>query len=159
MKKAILAYLFLILVFIFSFQSCEKGNTPSGETPGDETPTEEKLTTNVIEITDGDTFAIYYKDKKWKVRVLYVDCFETKKGDRLSKQAEKAGISIDSALALGEKAKNFATEVLLNKKVDLLRDFREPNLDVYGRLLRITVINGLRFDSLLKVKGLAVPGS
>lgn len=154
MKKSILLYLFLTFLFVFSFQSCEKESAPN-----DETPTEEKLTTNVVEITDGDTFAIYYKDKKWKVRVLYVDCFETRRGDRLSEQAKKAGISDDSALVLGKKAKDFATEMLLNKKVDLLRDFSEPNLDVYGRLLRITVINGMRFDSLLKVKGLAVPGS
>ncbi len=154
MNRGMLAYLFLIFLFVFSFQSCEKASAPT-----DETPTEEKLTTNVVEITDGDTFAIYYKYKKWKVRILYVDCFETRRGDRLSEQAKKAGISTDSALALGKKAKDFATETLLNKKVDLLRDFNEPNLDIYGRLLRITVINGMRFDSLLKVKGLAVPGS
>lgn len=156
MKKSILVYLFLTFLFVFSFQFCEKESEPA---PSDDTPTEEKLTTNVIEITDGDTFAIYYKNKKWKVRVLYVDCFETRRGDRLSEQAKKAGISTDSALVLGKKAKDFATEMLLNKKVDLLRDLNEPNLDIYGRLLRITVINGLRFDSLLKVKGLAVPGN
>lgn len=155
MRNNVLVYWFLIALLIISFYSCEKEGTPTD----DGTPTEEKLTTEVIEVTDGDTFAIYYKNQKWKVRVLKVDCFETRKDSRLAEQAQKAGISIDSALALGKIAKDFAKEILLNKKVDLFRDSGEPNLDIYGRLLRITVINGWRYDSLLKVNGLAVPGS
>ncbi len=120
-------------------------------------PTESHLISTVIDISDGDTFSIYYKNQKWKVRVLNVDCFEVSKGTRLTEQANKAGISVDSALKLGLKAKDFAKVTLLNKKVDLLRDYREPNTDIYGRLLRITIIDGLRYDSLIKSLGLAVP--
>jgi len=145
---------FLLLILLIILYSCSE-NTPT--TNENETPTEAVLQTTVIEISDGDTFGIYYKNQKWKVRVLYVDCFETRKGDRLSDQARRAGISEDSALALGFKAKDFAKQILLNKKVQLLRDFKEPNLDIYGRLLRITIVDGMRYDSLLKVNGLAAP--
>lgn len=139
-----------LLVILYS---CSENTT----TVQNDVPSEAVLQTTVIEITDGDTFGIYYKNQKWKVRVLYVDCFEIKKGDRLAEQAKKAGISIDSALSLGLKAKDFAKKVLLNKKVELFRDFKEPNLDIYGRLLRITIVDGMRYDSLLKINGLAAP--
>lgn len=120
-------------------------------------PTESHLISTVIDVSDGDTFSIYYKNQKWKVRVLNVDCFEVSKGNRLTEQASKAGISVDSAFKLGLKAKDFAKVTLLNRKVELLRDYREPNIDIYGRLLRITIIDGMRYDSLIKSLGLAVP--
>lgn len=146
--------LFWVIVNALFFYSCSENSI---QTNDPNTPTEAYLLTTVIDISDGDTFAIYYKNQKWKVRVLYVDCFETTKGTRLTEQAQRAGISVDSALSLGLKAKEYAKKTLLNKKVELIRDFKEPNLDVYGRLLRITLIDGMRYDSLLKSLGLAVP--
>jgi len=153
-RKIILSFPHFVFMFLLVIlYSCSENTT----TVQNDVPSEAVLQTTVIEITDGDTFGIYYKNQKWKVRVLYVDCFEIKKGDRLAEQAKKAGISIDSALSLGLKAKDFAKKVLLNKKVELFRDFKEPNLDIYGRLLRITIVDGMRYDSLLKINGLAAP--
>ncbi|MGB9851410.1 MAG: thermonuclease family protein [Candidatus Kapaibacteriota bacterium] len=156
LKKIVFNFLFFFffVFFNFIFNSCQENSTPPTT---NDTPTEAYLMTTVIDISDGDTFAIYYKNQKWKVRVLYVDCFETQKGSRLTDQANRAGISVDSALSLGLKAKEFARKTLLNKKVELLRDFKEPNLDIYGRLLRITIIDGMRYDSLIRVMGLAAP--
>ncbi|MCX7880515.1 MAG: thermonuclease family protein [Ignavibacteria bacterium] len=144
----------LVFIAIILFNSCNETENPTNNT---NIPTEPILITTVIEITDGDTYSIYYKNQKWKVRVLKVDAYETTKGTRLTEQARKAGISIDSALSLGLKAKTFAKITLLNKKAELRRDNSEPNIDSYGRLLRITIIDGMRYDSLLKANGLAVP--
>jgi endonuclease YncB( thermonuclease family) len=144
----------LIAFVLVLFNSCSNDSNP---VVTNDTPTEAYLQTTVIDISDGDTFSIYYHNQRWKVRVLHVDCFETSKGDRLADQAKRAGISLDSALALGLKAKDFAKKTLLNKKVELLRDFKEPNLDNYSRLLRITIVDGMRYDSLLKALGLAAP--
>lgn len=143
----------IFLVFLL-ITSCQKENIT---TPSNDVLTEATLVSTVVEIADGDTFGIFYKNQKWKVRVLYVDCFETQKGDRLYEQSRKAGISIDSALSLGLKAKEFAKQTLLYKKVELRRDFSQPNLDIYGRLLRITIVNGERYDSLLRINNLVVP--
>lgn len=151
--KIILLGIFVI-IYLSVFYSCQK---ESFITPTEDVPAEAYLSTTVIDVSDGDTFAIYYKNQKWKVRVLYVDCFETQMGDRLNTQARKAGITVDSALKLGLKAKDFAKKTLLNQKVELIRDFNEPNLDVYGRLLRITVVGKQRYDSLLRVNNLVVP--
>lgn len=147
-------FFFLTFLLLTLLYSCEK---ESITTPNEEVPSEASLTTTVVDISDGDTFAIFYKNQKWKVRVLYIDCFETQKNERLKEQAIKAGISLDSALTLGLKAKEFAKNTLFKKKVELRRDFSEPNLDIYGRLLRITIIDGLRYDSLLRVNNLVVP--
>lgn len=152
MKKFFIRQL-LFLVFLLTI-SCQNENII---TPSNDAPTEATIVSTVVEIADGDTFGIFYKNQKWKVRVLYVDCFETRKGERLYEQARKAGISIDSALNLGLKAKEFAKQTLLYKKVELRRDFSQPNLDIYGRLLRVTIVDGKRYDSLLRVNNLVVP--
>jgi endonuclease YncB( thermonuclease family) len=152
--KQFCLYFLIMFIFLLISNSCQENTNQPVTT---DTPTEAYLLTTVIDISDGDTFSIYYKNQRWKVRVLYVDCFETSRGSRLSDQARRAGISEDSALALGFKAKDFAKKILLNKKVELLRDFKEPNLDTYGRLLRITIVDGMRYDSLLRVNGLAAP--
>ncbi len=147
----------VIILFILSFIIFTSCNEDSINTKNQDEPTEYHLSTVVVEIVDGDTYGIFYKNQKWRIRVLNVDAFETQRGERLSNQARKAGISEDSALTLGKLAKEFAKSTLLNKKVDIYRDYNEPNLDIYGRLLRITVVDGKRYDSLLKANGLAVP--
>lgn len=154
-KKCFFPFWFIFLLFfIFLFDSCDENTPPSNQS---EVPSEPVMQTTVIDVSDGDTFAIYYKNQKWKVRVLYVDCFEISRGSRLTDQSKRAGISEDSALALGLKAKEFAKQTLLYKKVELRRDYHEPNLDIYGRLLRVTIVDGMRYDSLIKVNGLAAP--
>ncbi len=153
-KYVFVIKLTLLVVLLILLSRCSENPNPVTDP---NTPTEPWMQTTVIDISDGDTFSIYYNNQKWKVRVLHVDCFEVTKGTRLAEQASRAGISIDSALALGLEAKNFAKKTLLNKKVELLRDYKEPNLDIYGRLLRITIVDGMRYDSLIKAKGLAAP--
>lgn len=39
-------------------------------------------------VADGDTWYYYYNSKKYAVRVLNIDCFETSINDRLADQAE-----------------------------------------------------------------------
>jgi endonuclease YncB( thermonuclease family) len=107
-------------------------------------------------VSDGDTWKFELKDEQFSVRVLYVDCFETRRGSRLEKQATAGGISPDSALALGKLAKHLADSLMTDKPVTMLRDYEADNLDVYGRLLRITIIDGMRLDSLMLEEGYGV---
>jgi endonuclease YncB( thermonuclease family) len=109
-----------------------------------------------VSVSDGDTWKFELKDERFSVRVLYVDCFETRRGSRLDDQAEAAGISPDSALALGKLGKHLADSLMSGNKVTMMRDYEADNLDVYGRLLRITVVNGIRLDSLMVEKGYGV---
>lgn len=112
------------------------------------------VTVKVVKIVDGDTFKILVQNDLISVRILDIDCFETKHNERLSKQAHKNNISIDSAFYLGNKAKLRATELLLNKEVTIIRDFKEKNIDSFNRLLRHVKIDMANYSDLLKNEGL-----
>jgi endonuclease YncB( thermonuclease family) len=146
MNKLVLKLLFVLILI-----SC------NDDTNGNQYPFENSMICNVTWVIDGDTFVIDYKSGSFKVRVLNIDCYETTKGERLKSQAEKAGISEDSALILGISAKLFATDLLYDKQVLLTRETDEPNTDVYSRLLRNVEIEGVKYDTLLRGRGLLVP--
>jgi len=110
-------------------------------------------TVDCVDISDGDTWKFELKGEQFAVRVLHVDYFESRRGSRLDEQAEQAGISSDSAYVLGNLAKHLADSLMTGNKVTMIRDYNENNLDTYGRLLRITVVNGMRWDSLMIAKG------
>ncbi len=88
------------------------------------------------EVSDGDTWKFLLGADEFSVRVLGIDCFETRRGARLDSQAVAAGITSDSALSLGKQAKALADSLLRGKEVIIFRDSLEDNFDVYGRLLR-----------------------
>jgi endonuclease YncB( thermonuclease family) len=115
----------------------------------------------VTSVADGDTFSFTERGEKIDVRVLVIDCFETRHGTRLTEQAQKAGISEDSALALGFRAKAVADSILYGKTVDIYRDTADDNFDVYGRLLRNVYFlqNNIKvnYADVMKGLGLTVP--
>lgn len=104
----------------------------------------------VIDVIDGDTFKIKLQNDIFSVRVLNLDCFETRRGDRLNSQAENNNISVDSAYTLGIKARETATNLLLNKEIKLVRDFDNDNFDTYNRLLRNVYIDTLNYANYIK---------
>lgn len=105
-------------------------------------------------IVDGDTWRFYIGSDVITIRVLGIDCFETKHNTRLDSQATRKGISTDSAFQLGLRAKTVADSLLGGKKLVIIRDFTQDNFDTYNRLLRYTRINGLSYDSLIISMGL-----
>ena len=134
----------------------------------DETPTSCPVCANplldsaahilVTKVSDGDTFSCIERGEEIKVRVLSVDCFETRHGSRLTEQATAAGISEDSALALGFEAKALADSILFNHTVDILRDTAEDNFDAFGRLLRHVILsNGSSYADTLISRKLIAP--
>ena len=113
---------------------------------------------NVSRVIDGDTFIFMINDEEFSVRILDMDCFETKHNARLQEQAIKAGISEDSAYILGHLAKNMADSVMTNKVIRITRDSIEENFDTYARLLRHAWVNGRKWSDILKEKHLVVWG-
>ena len=146
----------LILILLSILISCDE---KSVNTSYSKIPSSDTLTAYIPFIYDGDTFAVSIDDKNYKVRVLGIDTYESSKNDpdileRLTKQANKAGISIDSAYSLGLKGKKFADSLLKKKFALLERRGYKSNTDVYGRLLRYVVIDGMKYDSLIKANRL-----
>jgi endonuclease YncB( thermonuclease family) len=105
-------------------------------------------------VTDGDTYKFGIKSDTVTIRLLHVDCYEVRNTQRLRDQADAKGISVDSALALGYAGRDFAVRFLLNKKTLLLRDFNEPNMDSFGRLLRHVFVDGVSMADTLRALGL-----
>jgi len=108
----------------------------------------------ITEVTDGDTYKFLWKGEEWRIRLLFVDTFETRFTSTLQKQAEKFNISQDSAKALGLKAKELAEEFLIDNQVVIKRDSLEPNFDSFGRLLRTLEVDGVSFADILGKRGL-----
>lgn len=101
-------------------------------------------------IADGDTWYYYYNSKKYTVRVLGIDCFETSINDRLADQAKKAKITEDSALVLGLQAKSLADSLLKNQKILIRKGSSAPNRDKYDRLLRFCFVDSTKkYDSII----------
>jgi endonuclease YncB( thermonuclease family) len=102
-------------------------------------------------VIDGDTYIFYHNRAEYRIRLLGIDCFETFRGERLDGQAEKAGISPDSALALGLMQKHIADSILTGNTVIIRRSDTEPNRDAYDRLLRHVYMHDIHMKNYLDV--------
>lgn len=114
----------------------------------------------VTKVVDGDTFYCAKDGDTVKVRVLGFDAWEVSQGDRLDGQAARANIPVERALSLGEKATEYAKELIAGKSVTLHRGNRKaPNKDSFRipRLLRYVIIDGKNFHELMISRGYAAP--
>ena len=107
-------------------------------------------------IYNGSTFAFVYNDKIIKTKILDIECFESQKGMILEEQATRSGISSDSALALGIKAKALADSLILGKEIKIIRDSTRIDYDSWGRLYRYVEVDGMRYDSIMIERNLIV---
>jgi endonuclease YncB( thermonuclease family) len=133
-----------LFFFLWSLFSC----TTSGSLRKNPV-TDDVVTVMVESVQDGDTFRIRIGERdSIGVRILGGDVYESRRGTRLEKQAAKAGISETAALMRGLAAKERAKRLLLSG-VEIRRVSGEPNIDVYGRLLRQVFIGGRNYFLLL----------
>jgi len=109
----------------------------------------------VTRVIDGDTFDIDLPGRdSVRVRVLGLDTPEKRRGEKVTKDARRAGTSVTAQIALGEDASTRAKKLLEGKKVSLEsgRDDRGPRLDVYGRFLAYVRLSDGRDFGLVMIK-------
>lgn len=148
--------IYLLLVLLISV-SCNKDTNVVNSNCVCSNPLLDSISIiKVIDVIDGDTFKVKIQNDIFSIRVLNIDCFETKNNDRLKEQSIKSNISIDSCLSLGIKARETAVKLLLNKDVTLIRNFKDNNFDVYNRLLRDVYIDTLNYADYLINNNLVV---
>lgn len=144
----------ILFILLFALISCvEPCNCPTEQN----IHLDYQSSVELVYITDGDTFKTEIQEETIIIRLLGIDCFETRHGTRLTEQANKANISIDSAYQIGLNTKQFAIDKLLNQSVIIRRDSTQANIDTYGRLLRHVVLNDSMFSDMLRVRNYAVP--
>jgi endonuclease YncB( thermonuclease family) len=94
----------------------------------------------ITRVIDGDTYVAEFNNKEYIVRIIGVDCFETRYSAKLRQQARKHNIPLSVAYSNGIAAKNFAENILLGETVTLTRPNDSPDNDIHFRHLRTVTI-------------------
>lgn len=106
----------------------------------------------VIHVSDGDTITVEGYEKP--IRILGIDTCETRRGERLKRQAKRMGITEDEALKLGISAKEQARKILLNNCVVLQSDNKDKGR--FGRYLRYIQVDEMDYQEFMLKEGLAM---
>lgn len=107
----------------------------------------------VIRIIDGDTFKGVIESDTLTVRLIGVDCPESRKNTKAYNDAEKSENNVETIVAMGKIAKEFTKEHLKENETVYL-EFGVGGNDKYGRILAYVWLN----DTLMLNKFLLSEG-
>ena len=102
----------------------------------------------IIKINDGDTLTALVNNENTKIRLLDVDCYETKKNKRAKFQQKYYGLSVDEVLEKGKQSR----KILKN----LLKDHRYIRVewekrDSFGRILGKVYLDDIKSAGVIDV--------
>ena len=102
----------------------------------------------IIKINDGDTLTALVNNETTKIRLLDVDCYETKKNNRMKFQQKYYGLSIDEVIQNGKQSRK--------KLKNLLKDHRYIRVewekrDSFGRILGKVYLDDIKSAGLIDV--------
>lgn len=108
----------------------------------------------LVRVVDGDTIVVTrVKDEEIHVRLLGIDCLETRRTERLRKQAAELGLEVEQAYQLGAQATSLVEKKLSGRPLYLETD---PKLqDRYQRKLAYVWVGG-EDDYLLNLRLLEI---
>ncbi len=151
-KRALLLVVLLAVLGAMRFAPESGGPVPDGVMPGgppEDTPgmakerefsSELKQLNGVFYVNDrgndGDSFFVRHGGETFNLRLYFVDCPESYLSDRYQSQRERVadqaremgGLSLDQAVALGERAKAFTTNALKGRPFSVYTHWEQ----VYG---------------------------
>ena len=102
----------------------------------------------IIKINDGDTLSAFVNNENTKIRLLDVDCYETKKNARAKFQQKYYELSVDEVLEKGKQSRK-----ILKK---LLKDHRYIRVewekrDSFGRILGKVYLDDIKSAGVIDV--------
>lgn len=102
----------------------------------------------IIKINDGDTLTALVNNETTKIRLLDVDCYETKKNNRMKFQQKYYGLSIDEVIQSGKQSRK--------KLKNLLKDHRYIRVewekrDSFGRILGKVYLDDIKSAGVIDV--------
>ncbi|MFC1594667.1 thermonuclease family protein [Candidatus Omnitrophota bacterium] len=114
-------------------------------------------THTVERVIDGDTLLLTNGER---VRLIGIDCPESKDNAKAQRDSERTGQDIETITTMGQKATEFAKELVEGEKVRL--EFDVQQRDKYGRLLAYvyiqeTVLLPLFLNATIVAEGYASP--
>ena len=102
----------------------------------------------ITKINDGDTITALVNNEYTKIRLLDVDCYETKKNNRMKFQQKYYGLSIDEVIQSGKQSRK--------KLKNLLKDHRYIRVewekrDSFGRILGKVYLDDIKSAGIIDV--------
>jgi len=111
----------------------------------------------VLYVIDGDTIKVLYHGKKESVRLIGIDCPESRRNARAKKIAERSKEDLNIIIKQGKAAKKFTKSLV--KKGDMVElEFDVTVRDFYHRLLAyVYLANGKMLNEEIIQAGYASP--
>lgn len=151
-----IALLFICFLFLIVFPSLEvvpdsADGIPRVEAFAGRQQTPSRAT--VIDVIDGDTLVVRYRDRKEHLRLIGVDTPEARENDKLRRDARRLNDSQKNQLALGRAASEFTKRTVSRGSVVTL-EFDVESRDHYGRLLAYLYLpNGKMLNAVIIAEG------
>lgn len=102
----------------------------------------------IIKINDGDTLTALVNNETTKIRLLDVDCYETKKNNRMKFQQKYYGLSIDEVLEKGKQSRKILKKILKDHRY--IRVEWEKR-DSFGRILGKVYLDDIKSAGVIDV--------
>jgi micrococcal nuclease len=105
-----------------------------GPTQTESSPHQNRVEAQIISIADGDTIRVKHRGQSILIRLIGIDAPESRESERATKQAQRAGTSVKSVLAIGQRSSKVLSDLLRNVSTVAL-EFDVSKTDHYGRTL------------------------
>ena len=102
----------------------------------------------IIKINDGDTLSALVNNEKTKIRLLDVDCYESKKNKRAKFQQKYYGLSVDEVLEKGKQSRKTLKQLLKDHRY--IRVEWEKR-DSFGRILGKVYLDDIKSVGVIDV--------
>jgi micrococcal nuclease len=109
-----------------------------------------------IGVLDGDTIRVDWQGQALTVRMLGIDCPETRAGRKLVEQVRSFALTEKLVRDLGVQARNRTTQYVTNRVVRLVFPGSPEQRDAFGRLLAYVEVDGQDVGRVLLQSGFAV---
>lgn len=111
-----------------------------------------KTPIKILKIYDGDTIQAKIDNEKFSIRLIGLDCYETKNINRAYKQAYENNLTIDDVIDKGIKSKKYLEKLYKNNKnKEIFFDFK--GIDKYKRALGILYFGEINVNKALLNNG------
>ncbi len=97
-------------------------------------------TATLLAVVDGDTLKIQFQGKEENIRLIGIDCPESRINPKAQKDAQRSGQDIETIIAMGKRATAF-TKTLVKRGDTINIDFDLQQRDRSGRLLGYVYLN------------------
>ena len=102
----------------------------------------------ITDIQDGDTLSALVNNEDTKIRLLDIDCFETKKNARAKFQHEYYNLSFDEIIEKGKQSKKILENTLQNHRYIRVKWDKR---DSFGRILGNVYLDDIKSVGIIDI--------